>query len=499
MRFPPIEAAYAAARPRASVLAAGVACVGLAALSLAVPSVPTTDPWGWIVWGREVTDLDLNTAVGGSPAWKPLPVLVTAPLSVFGDAAPALWLVIARASGLAALLVAYRLAARLAGRVAGVAAAICLFATTGWLRSLSHGYTEPVLAALVLGAAERHVAGSRRAALALLFLASLARPEAFVFAAAYGLHLLRTDRDARRYVLVLLTIAPVLWLGGEWWGAGDPLRGGRAAQDASELNGLDLLAAFGPRVGWPTLVVALASLPLMMRRDAVVLALAGWAAAWVGLLALMAALGGPSAGRFLVAPEALTCVVAAVAIGRATAAIPVASGRAAVATACVAACVLAPILDGRVNYMGSELRAAGMRARIQGSLDELAKVTASAPAARCGPITLPASLSWNRGALAWTLHRSIDEIHTVPPSRTSPAVVFRRRGSHPRVLVLEVPPRQPAGGLYMVHIARARVRTAGIGFDVRRVNHAKGWTVAEVCPRKASLTAARRPPSVLRR
>ena len=48
--------------------------------------------------------LALNTVDG--PSWKPLPVLFTAPFSLFGDdAAPALWLLVARGGSLGALLV----------------------------------------------------------------------------------------------------------------------------------------------------------------------------------------------------------------------------------------------------------------------------------------------------------------------------------------------------------------------------------------------------------
>jgi len=54
------------------------AALALAALSLLRPSAPTTDPWGWILWGRELLHLDLNTATVLSPSWKPLPVLITA-------------------------------------------------------------------------------------------------------------------------------------------------------------------------------------------------------------------------------------------------------------------------------------------------------------------------------------------------------------------------------------------------------------------------------------
>ena len=32
-------------------------CLAVATASLLIPSAPTTDPWGWIVWGREAKPL----------------------------------------------------------------------------------------------------------------------------------------------------------------------------------------------------------------------------------------------------------------------------------------------------------------------------------------------------------------------------------------------------------------------------------------------------------
>ena len=81
-------------------LAVAAAVLMAAAVSLLVPSAPAYDPWAWLVWGREVAALELDTVDG--PAWKPLPVAVTALLSVAGPGAPALWLVGARAGALAA-------------------------------------------------------------------------------------------------------------------------------------------------------------------------------------------------------------------------------------------------------------------------------------------------------------------------------------------------------------------------------------------------------------
>src|SRR4051812_49792069 len=51
-------------------------------------------------------------------SWKPLPVLFTAPFSVFGDAAPQLWILVVRAGALLAVLFAFRVASRLAGTAA---------------------------------------------------------------------------------------------------------------------------------------------------------------------------------------------------------------------------------------------------------------------------------------------------------------------------------------------------------------------------------------------
>jgi len=97
---------------------------------------------------RTLLALDLHTDVAYSPAWKPLPVLFTAPLALLGDLAPAAWLVLSRAGGLAAVALAYLLAARFGGRTAGVFAAASVALANGFLRAWEHGYTEPLMAAL---------------------------------------------------------------------------------------------------------------------------------------------------------------------------------------------------------------------------------------------------------------------------------------------------------------------------------------------------------------
>jgi hypothetical protein len=168
-------------------------CLAVSALSLLYPSTPTYDPWAWILWGREIAHLDLVTE--GGPSWKPFPIFFTVPFSFLGqDLAPYLWLWVARAGGLLGCVMAYRMAYRLSGgRVYGVLAGVSAFAallsSNKYVRDAALGNSEPILAAVVLWAFERHLDGRRDHALYLGVAAALLRPEAWPFLALYGLWL----------------------------------------------------------------------------------------------------------------------------------------------------------------------------------------------------------------------------------------------------------------------------------------------------------------------
>ena len=188
------------ARPRPAAGRRGMAirwvllvCLALSALTLLFPSTPTYDPWAWLLWGREILHLDLVT--DGGPSWKPLPVMFNVPFSIFGvEAAPYLWLWIARAGALLALAMSFRLARRLVGRgaagvVAGVFAAAFLLTTYQYVRDSALGNSEALLAALFLWAFERHLDGRRDHALYLGLACALLRPEVWPFLGLYGLWL----------------------------------------------------------------------------------------------------------------------------------------------------------------------------------------------------------------------------------------------------------------------------------------------------------------------
>ena len=152
-------------------------CVLLAVVSVFVlPSVPSYDPWAWIVWGHELATHASGFATNGGSAWKPLPVAFTTIFGSFGAAAPKLGLITARAAGLLALVAAYRLGARLAGSLAGAIAAIALLLTQetvggitqNWAHYLFRGASEPMLVACTLWAIDRHLAGRRASAFVLV-------------------------------------------------------------------------------------------------------------------------------------------------------------------------------------------------------------------------------------------------------------------------------------------------------------------------------------------
>ena len=323
------------------------ACVGLAALSLLLPSEPSYDPWAWLVWGREIVHLELDTE--GGPSWKPLPVAllaVVAPLG--GDLPVALWVVIARAGALLAMVLAYRLAARLVGgpaplrALAGATAAVFLVLTPDWFQLAAHASEAPLAVALMLWAVERHLDGRRGHALALGALVCLMRPELFPFLAAYALWLAWIEPGRRRVVAALLVAIPLAWVVPEWIGSGDPLDGGSQARSEpywslshAERPWLRALERVHNHAGLAVELLAAAAVvaAAAFRRRAAhaqaVPALAAAAALEAALFVGMTQAGFSGNPRYVLPALTVLCVLAGVGAGR-TAQAAEGAGRAAI-------------------------------------------------------------------------------------------------------------------------------------------------------------------------
>lgn len=309
-----------------------VGCLALSALTLLFPSTPTYDPWAWILWGREILHLDLVTTTG--PSWKPLPIFFTVPFSLFGeDAAPLLWVWIARAGGLLALAMCFRVARRLVGGipgwVAGACAAFFLLSSFKFIRDAALGNSEALLAALVLWAFERFLDGRRDHALYLAFAAALLRPEAWPFFGLYGLWLWWREPELRWRVAAVFAATPVLWFGPEIWGSGEPLRASSRANNPNpgsaafaDHPGLEVAHRFikaliVPLIVGAAIAVAHASWEFVRRRrEGLTLVVAAAGLAWLLLVCGMTEGGYAGNQRYLIVTTAAVCVLGGIGYGR---------------------------------------------------------------------------------------------------------------------------------------------------------------------------------------
>ena len=406
--------------------------LALAAVSLLLPWEPVYDPWGWLVWGREVSELALDTTSG--PSWKPLPVVFTAPFSLAGDAAPELWLVVARAGWLAAAALAGLLAARVAERggagrrerlVAGAIAAagiVLLFDEfTPWLRQFAGGLAEPLMVALVLAAVERGLAGRHRAALALGAAAALVRPEAWPALLVYGWWLWRGRPEERRAVAVAAAALAALWFIPDLLGSGSFLTGADRAREGSgspPVEALEVLvraAALPLAALWGGFAAAL----VMARRrgDRPLLAVAWGSLGWIALVAAMAAGGYAGLPRFLAPAAAVATALGAAGLvrltTRTTGTVPSVPMRALAVALAVAFLVQGGF---RVADLDNAARAANDLSALR---EELAAIVDDAGAERirdCGETVIGAIEGQTQ--LAWLLEVPIADVDV---SKTPPA------------------------------------------------------------------------------
>jgi hypothetical protein len=460
-------------------LALGAGSLALAGLTLLAPSAPTTDAWGWIVWGRELVQLDLDTVVGGAPSWKPLPVLLTAPLSLTGDAAPTLWMLLARAGGVLSLICAYRLGSRLAGPWAGALAACALVLSSGFVRGFAHGFAEPLAVALLLAAVERHLAGRRGQALLLGAAVGLARPEAWPLLALYGADSWRRGRLGLWPVAALVVAVPALWIVPDWIGSGDPLHGSAVARSVlARTSGIAIeqAALFVPL---PFTVLAVAGAVVAWRRgERAVTWLTALAFGWATLIALAMIAGYPASGRYFVLPASLVAVAGGV--GAVLCVRPAGERPARLAVAAALAAATVPFVADRAADVVGDADAAVRRARL--SSDLRAAAERAGEGRHCRQAAVPQGLAWVKGAVAWELDLPLRRVRELPTS----ARPFVRMLAEPRD---GRPPRRPAARAVDVRAPAARLvlfepfggvpvrMRAGGGGDLRVVARTRRWGV----------------------
>jgi hypothetical protein len=436
---PPPETADSAPAPAPPWRLLVVGCLALAALSLTLPSVPTYDPWAWIIWGREVAHLDLVTSTG--PSWKPLPVIFTTPFSLAGDdGAPLLWLVVARAGGILAFAMAFRLGRRLAGPIAGLIAAGALILADEFIRNFFRGNSEGILVALCLWAIERHLDGRRRDAFLLGMGAALLRPEVWPFIALYGLYLIAAAWR-RESKLPLKTTALVvgggfglivLWFLPEYFGSGDFFR---AAARARQPNPDSAAFAAHPFIEVFNRSASVLSTPVYVggvigtaaalwafikrREDGLLLAMGGIGTVLMIAVAAMTQAGFAGNLRYIALPAALVCVLAGAGW---VWLVKTANARFGTVAAALLTLVIAAASAPSVKEDINELDMAGQRiqaeADLYGTVPDAIEAGGGEKALKsCGTVYTGA---FQTQAVAWYmhLHEMDSEIFAFPPGTT---------------------------------------------------------------------------------
>ncbi len=213
-------------------------CVGALIGFFLFPTYPTYDSYYALIWGRDVLHLHLPVfAVYRAPTEHPLAIAFGAFVSIFGHYADRLMILGAIGCFVALVAGLYRLGRLTFGPVVGAIAAALLLSRVHYAYLAAQGYLDFAYMALVVWAGALEVARPRRGplVLALLALAGLLRPEAWLLSAVYFVWCATPAPTAwrdRARDLALTVAGPVLW------GLTDAIVTGHATYSLNSTTGL---------------------------------------------------------------------------------------------------------------------------------------------------------------------------------------------------------------------------------------------------------------------
>jgi hypothetical protein len=416
---------------------------------------PAYDAYGWLVWGRQAAHLHLDT--NAAPSWKPLTFLFTFPYALaLGRAALWLWMVTATAAGLAAAVFAgritYRLSAPESGRslaaIAGaVFAGVGVLGIEGYWHLILIASSDPMVVMLCLAAIDSHLSGRSRLAFLLLVLASLGRPEAWVFTGLYGLWLAWRQPPTRLPVALSFLAIGLLWFGIAALTSHSWLRPGELALNSTRaIHGNKITGVTGRFLDLyelPMQIAVGAALVLAaLRRDRVTLCLAAAAVTWVIVEIAFALHGWSAVPRLLIEPAAVMIAIAGAAVGRLLSAGPPTvtvlrwAGPVAVAALIVA---LIPIARSRALTIHDEIK---LRRHAADQIDALRTAIKRDGGRRrilaCGQAV---TIVGFQSTLAWELGLNVGEVGYKPGRsihRGKPIVLFKPHDAGWQVLPIHM-------------------------------------------------------------
>jgi hypothetical protein len=223
-------------RRTAEPLAAGLAALAALAVALLVPTYPNYDAYYHLVWARELLDgLKPSFEAYQAPTQHPLYLALCALLVPLGQDADRLLVLTCVVAFVALAWAVFRVGDAVFGPWPGLAAAAFVASSFAFLLYAARAYVDVPFLAVVLWAAAIEARTPRRGwpVMALLAVAGLLRPEAWVLAGAYWLWCAR--REAPRLDLLALALAPpVIWALVDLWATGDPLHSLHATSDLAD-------------------------------------------------------------------------------------------------------------------------------------------------------------------------------------------------------------------------------------------------------------------------
>jgi hypothetical protein len=296
-------------------------------LILVTGTRPGYDPYGWLDWGYQTLRGSLN--LGGAPSWKPFTYLFNVPYALFGHYALWLWMLTAVSVSLAGAIFGGRIAYRLTAaddthRYAAIGAAIFAGASVLGIQDYFHyvlsAQSDAMLVTVCLAAVDCHLNRRYRWTWWLLALASLGRPEVWPYAGLYAIWAWLKVPQMRWMLYLGAAANALLWFGiPEITNHRPNIAGQLALKSPRELHSNKVVGTFDRYAALDFLPLELAALISVglaaLRRNRVVLVLAGAVLLWVAVEIAFTLHGFPGVPRYLFEPAGLTAVLAGVAFG----------------------------------------------------------------------------------------------------------------------------------------------------------------------------------------
>ncbi len=272
---------------RREAVAVAVLALGAVVVWALVPTYPNYDAYYHLVWGRELLDGQRPTFEAyQAPTEHPLYLAVCAVLAgIVGQDADRALVLVAALSLVALVWAVFRLGRAVFGPWPGAVAALLTGSSFALLLYAARAYVDVPFLAVVLWAGVLEAERPRRGTpvMALLAVAGLLRPEAWILACAYWLWMVwpapepAVRRSLRPGLLALAAVGPLVWALTDLWVTGDPLFSLHATSDLADELRRDrgIGAVPGAFVSFladalrpPVFLAALAGLALAARRQA---------------------------------------------------------------------------------------------------------------------------------------------------------------------------------------------------------------------------------------